>query len=78
MIAPPYSREFVNIFLPIVKNDSITGILKNADKKDDVSKFLCKFFARLFIHFIPFIDFAIYQSILCLCSSIKVVSLCSG
>lgn len=40
MIAPPYSREFVNIFLPIVKNDSITGILRNADKKDDVSKFL--------------------------------------
>ena len=44
MIAPPYSREFVDIFLPIVKNESITGILRNADKKDDVSKFLCKLF----------------------------------
>ena len=42
MIAPPYSREFVNIFLPIVKNESITGILRNTDRKDDVSKFLCE------------------------------------
>ncbi|XP_065071268.1 negative elongation factor D-like [Rhopilema esculentum] len=40
MIAPPYSREFIDIFLPIVKNESITGILKTADKKDDVSRFL--------------------------------------
>lgn len=40
MIAPPYSREFIDIFLPIVKNDSITEILRMPDKKDDVSRFL--------------------------------------
>ncbi len=43
MIAPPYSREFVDIFLPIVKNDSITEILRTPDMKDDVSRFLGKF-----------------------------------
>eukprot|EP00794_Sanderia_malayensis_P005728 gene5728-6428_t len=40
MIAPPYSREFIDIFLPIVKNESITEILRTSDKKDDVSRFL--------------------------------------
>ena len=40
MIAPPYSREFIEIFLPIVKNKSITGTLKTPDGKDDVSKFI--------------------------------------
>jgi len=40
MIAPPYSTEFVQLFLPIVRNEEITGRLRNADHTDDVSLFL--------------------------------------
>ncbi|KAL9974128.1 hypothetical protein ACROYT_G011129 [Oculina patagonica] len=40
MIAPPYSNEFVQLFLPIVRNEEITGRLRNADRTDDVSLFL--------------------------------------
>ena len=40
MIAPPYSTEFVQLFLPIVRNEEITGRLRNADRTDDVSLFL--------------------------------------
>ena len=42
MIAPPYSTEFVQLFLPIVRNEEITGRLRNADRTDDVSLFLGK------------------------------------
>lgn len=40
MIAPPYSTEFVQLFLPIVRNEEITGRLRNADHTDDVPLFL--------------------------------------
>lgn len=40
MIAPPYSTEFVQLFLPIVRNEEITGRLRSADHSDDVSLFL--------------------------------------
>ena len=40
MIAPPYSSEFVQLFLPIVRNDEITSILRSADKTDGVSMFI--------------------------------------
>ncbi|XP_073233428.1 negative elongation factor D-like [Porites lutea] len=40
MIAPPYSPEFIQLFLPIVRNEEITGRLRSADRTDDVSLFL--------------------------------------
>lgn len=40
MIAPPYSSEFIQVFLPIVRNEKITGRLRNADQTDDVSLFV--------------------------------------
>jgi len=43
MIAPPYSPEFIQLFLPIVRNEEITGRLRSADRTDDVSLFLGKF-----------------------------------
>ena len=43
MIAPPYSSEFIQLFLPIVRNEEITGRLRNADRTDDVSLFLGKY-----------------------------------
>lgn len=46
MIAPPYSSEFIQVFLPIVRNEKITGRLRNADQTDDVSLFLGEFFVR--------------------------------
>ena len=43
MIAPPYSPEFIQLFLPIVRNEEITGRLRSADRTDDVSLFLGEF-----------------------------------
>ena len=43
MIAPPYSSEFVQLFLPIVRNEEITGSLRNAERTDDVSNFIGRF-----------------------------------
>ena len=42
MIAPPYTSEFVHLFLPILENNDITGILKSEDGKDPVSTFIGK------------------------------------
>ena len=40
IIAPPYSDEFIDLFLPVVQNEEITGSLRNAEKSDDVSIFI--------------------------------------
>lgn len=50
MIAPPYSTEFVQLFLPIVRNEEITGRLRSADHSDDVSLFLGEAFINFFTH----------------------------
>jgi negative elongation factor C/D len=42
MIAPPYSPEFVQLFLPIVKNKEITGKLRKSEGSDNVSSFIGK------------------------------------
>ncbi|XKL60091.1 hypothetical protein PGB90_001107 [Kerria lacca] len=44
-ISPPYSAEFVNLFLPIVENDEITGTMRCCEgDTDPVSEFIvhCK------------------------------------
>lgn len=42
MIAPPYSPEFIQLFLPIVQNKDITGKLRKNEGSDDVSAFIGK------------------------------------
>ncbi|XP_070575562.1 negative elongation factor D-like [Ptychodera flava] len=44
MIASPYTSEFVQLFLPIIENEDITGTLRSEDGKDPVSDFIvhCK------------------------------------
>lgn len=44
IIAPPYTPEFVTLFLPLVENEDITGSMKFEGGNDPVSEFimLCK------------------------------------
>jgi len=39
-IAPPYSQEFVQLFLPLVENDEITESMRNDGEEDPVSEFI--------------------------------------
>ncbi|CAH0547280.1 unnamed protein product [Brassicogethes aeneus] len=43
-IGPPYSPEFVNLFMPMVENDEITGTMRGDGENDPVSEFIvyCK------------------------------------
>jgi negative elongation factor C/D len=43
-IAPPYSNEFVSLFLPLVENEEITGSMRVDSDSDPVSEFIvhCK------------------------------------
>ncbi|GJQ68196.1 TH1 [Trypoxylus dichotomus] len=43
-IGPPYSSEFVNLFMPMVENDEITGTMRGDGENDPVSEFIvyCK------------------------------------
>ena len=45
-IAPPYSAEFVSVFLPLVENEEITGSMRHTGDMDSdtVSEFIvhCK------------------------------------
>ncbi|KAK7505402.1 hypothetical protein BaRGS_00003564 [Batillaria attramentaria] len=40
VIAPPYTPEFVQLFLPLIENQDITGILRSEDNSDPVSEFI--------------------------------------
>uniref|UniRef100_T1J261 Negative elongation factor D n=1 Tax=Strigamia maritima TaxID=126957 RepID=T1J261_STRMM len=44
VIAPPYTSEFVQLFLPMVENEEITGGMRNESDNDPVSEFIvhCK------------------------------------
>jgi len=42
VIAPPYSTEFVQLFLPMVENEEITGTMRGESENDLVSEFICK------------------------------------
>lgn len=43
IIGPPYSSEFVTVFLPLVQNDEIISLLVTPSKDDPVSLFLGKY-----------------------------------
>ncbi|CAH1779902.1 unnamed protein product [Owenia fusiformis] len=40
VIAPPYTQEFVQLLLPLIENEDITGSLRNDEGSDPVSEFL--------------------------------------
>lgn len=40
MIIPPYTSDFVRLFLPILENDSIASTLKRAGEHDPVTEFI--------------------------------------
>lgn len=39
-VSPPYSVEFVDLFLPIVENEEITGTMRCDGENDPVSEFI--------------------------------------
>lgn len=39
-MSPPYSVEFVDLFLPIVENEEITGTMRCDGDNDPVSEFI--------------------------------------
>lgn len=42
MIAPPYTSDFVQLFLPILENDSIAGTIRTEGEHDPVAEFIGK------------------------------------
>lgn len=44
IISPPYSKDFIHTFLPIIENESITGSIRTEEGNDPVSDFIvhCK------------------------------------
>uniref|UniRef100_A0A668AQN2 Negative elongation factor complex member C/D n=1 Tax=Myripristis murdjan TaxID=586833 RepID=A0A668AQN2_9TELE len=43
VIAPPYTSDFVQLFLPILENDSIAGTIRTEGEHDPVAEFIGKF-----------------------------------
>lgn len=39
-IAPPYTQEFVQLVLPMVENEEITGTMRAEGENDPVSEFI--------------------------------------
>lgn len=46
-IAPPYTSEFVQLFLPMVENEEITGTMRGDGDSDLVSDFIGLVFFKL-------------------------------
>lgn len=42
VIAPPYTSDFVQLFLPILENESIAGTIKTEGEHDPVTEFIGK------------------------------------
>lgn len=47
-ISHPYSAEFVQLFLPMVENEEITGSMRGEGEGDPVSEFIGRFFCWFF------------------------------
>lgn len=47
VIAPPYTSDFVQLFLPILENDSIAGTIRTEGEHDAVAEFIGTFQAVL-------------------------------
>lgn len=50
VIAPPYTSDFVQLFLPILENESIAGTIKTEGEHDPVTEFIGK--SRLFLAYV--------------------------
>lgn len=48
VIAPPYTSDFVQLFLPILENDSIAGTIRTEGEHDPVAEFIGTFQAAVF------------------------------
>lgn len=40
VIAPPYTHDFVQLFLPLIENEDITGSLRTNEEDDPISEFI--------------------------------------
>lgn len=40
VITPPYTSDFVQLFLPILENDSIAGTIRTEGEHDPVTEFI--------------------------------------
>lgn len=49
VIAPPYTSDFVQLFLPILENDSIAGTIRTEGDHDPVAEFIGKRRTYLFM-----------------------------
>lgn len=49
VIAPPYTSDFVQLFLPILENESIAGTIKAEGEHDPVTEFIGRK-----LHSVPF------------------------
>lgn len=59
-IGPPYSTEFVHLFMPMVENDEITGTMRGDGENDPVSEFIGMFFNLRSILFTFIFYFTVY------------------
>lgn len=50
VIAPPYTSDFVQLFLPILENESIAGTIKTEGEHDPVTEFIGK--SHLFLAYL--------------------------
>ena len=49
VIAPPYTHDFVQLFLPLIENEDITGSLRTNEEDDPISEFICECMASDFL-----------------------------
>ncbi len=46
VITPPYTSDFVQLFLPILENDSIVGTIRTEGEHDPVAEFIGELFFK--------------------------------
>lgn len=64
-IGPPYSSEFVHLFMPMVENDEITGTMRGDGENDPVSEFIGNCFCFVLLIFTYFFfQFTVRQTTL--------------
>lgn len=54
VIAPPYTSDFVQLFLPILENESIAGTIKTEGEHDPVTEFIGK--SCFFVYLLLFVN----------------------
>lgn len=54
VIAPPYTSDFVQLFLPILENESIAGTIKTEGEHDPVTEFIGK--SCFFVYLLQFVN----------------------